>query len=729
MSMRAHIAKTGSAVALLAVIWSVQTSPAAVECRLDQAVIDGTIVKYGAPVAIVGRCQEKHWGDLSPSQADLELIRINGRGNQDHIIVHLTGLPHSLALKPGDWYDAYGTISDGNASGPPPALSMSVDKIDPVHPAALTPNDFIGREADFEGTAADGGVLQLETGTIRVTPWPATVIGKRIGVHGVVKKDAAGFVMPAADWHLLDLADMADTTVSLDGSFWSLNGVWWFSYRDSRMVVTDSKDTPVLLDSGRHGSRARVTGLLVNQLRPSLEQISLKTDRDLIPTFVLRRAKIEFIEPPLDEVERFREVYPGNYKITDGVPELQAQDVRRRNIMGDETEAGGFVQFNIRVINSILASATPATLDVLAHRMNDGAVNPALRLVYASMLATANDPRGRAELTAAAGRRDADFNSTLFCLGAFAALAPDDAKVRPEIAWVEPLLIQLMTEKDARGKYTTAPAAVLYSRIPSVLARSSTPAARQALIDYAVANPDQPIGFIDNYNVLRIFAAVGMPVSHADLLRLESVSKDADNRRCVLHIALRENDAVAAALFFNELGNEDNWFESEFGDHPTPEMVASLATHLKGVSPRAAPVVRGLIILGEKDPVSGLLKLLDDPTWTDKNWVMWRLMQTTDPRIVAPAFRVLRNGPADYFHADDNMAGYGVTHSIATIAAPGTKESISDLIDLLDVDLTPFSKSYDREGYRRIVAAHLIELTGESFGTDSAAWRRWQSGH
>jgi hypothetical protein len=41
------------------------------------------------------------------------------------------------------------------------------------------------------------------------------------------------------------------------------------------------------------------------------------------------------------------------------------------------------------------------------------------------------------------------------------------------------------------------------------------------------------------------------------------------------------------------------------------------------------------------------------------------------------------------------------------------------------VDLTRLSKSYDREGYRRIIAAHLIEITGESFGTDSAAWRKW----
>ena len=61
------------------------------------------------------------------------------------------------------------------------------------------------------------------------------------------------------------------------------------------------------------------------------------------------------------------------------------------------------------------------------------------------------------------------------------------------------------------------------------------------------------------------------------------------------------------------------------------------------------------------------------------------------------------------------------------IANAGTKDAVADLIDLLSVDLTRFSKSYDREGYRRIIAARLIGITGESFGTDTAAWRKWNA--
>ncbi|MGH7140163.1 MAG: hypothetical protein ACREHD_30865 [Pirellulales bacterium] len=66
------------------------------------------------------------------------------------------------------------------------------------------------------------------------------------------------------------------------------------------------------------------------------------------------------------------------------------------------------------------------------------------------------------------------------------------------------------------------------------------------------------------------------------------------------------------------------------------------------------------------------------------------------------------------------------------IAKPGTDESISLLVGLLDVDLLRFGHYYYRfggyyleEGYQRIVAAHLIDLTGESFGVEADKWQEW----
>ena len=61
----------------------------------------------------------------------------------------------------------------------------------------------------------------------------------------------------------------------------------------------------------------------------------------------------------------------------------------------------------------------------------------------------------------------------------------------------------------------------------------------------------------------------------------------------------------------------------------------------------------------------------------------------------------------------------------AVIAAADTKEAATTLIALFDDDLTRFSKTYDRGAYHRIIAAHLIDMAGESFGTDATAWRKW----
>ena len=54
---------------------------------------------------------------------------------------------------------------------------------------------------------------------------------------------------------------------------------------------------------------------------------------------------------------------------------------------------------------------------------------------------------------------------------------------------------------------------------------------------------------------------------------------------------------------------------------------------------------------------------------------------------------------------------------------------IRELIELLPTDLARFGGDLSREEWQLIVAAHLIELTGESFATDVEEWRAWQRAH
>ena len=699
---------------------------ATIQCETDRAVIDGVTIAYDKVVKVVGICIKPDFYELSPRQAELQAVRIGDRGNQDKILIHLMGIAQTAIPKPGQWCAVMGHLGGGNAYATPPQLSMKVDTIEPISEAPLTPADFVDRAAVFEGNAEAGGLLNLEAGSLRVLDWPAEAVGKHVAVTGVVRKDGNAYRLEKPEWHLVELQDLVGKSAMLEGAFFSMNDVFWFGYRDQRLIVTDAKDHPVKNLYDQHGGKARVTGLLVKQLRPSLEQISLKDDRDLVPTFVVRRAKIEFLEPPVDHDKRyFQQIFPDGYMITDGVPELVAGSVMHRNIMGNETRSRDYVERNDAVIKPILRNATPTQLNVLAKRMVNTSLDADMRLVYAAMLAAANDARGRTYLTQSADQKDNDLHSVLFCLGAFSWLMPDDAKIKTDIAWAEPVLIRQMSERDKSGKFTRARDAVVYSDIPRVLARLNTRASTRVLVEYAVANVDPTTSFF-SANALRILSEMPVTVSHADILQLERAIKEPADRRSVLHIALRENDAEAASLFFVELG-QDNWFASDMRDLLTPEIGAALQKKLPDLPAAAQSEARRLIIHGLKDPVPSLLGLLSDPKYPDKNAVLWELTQHSDPRVIAPVFKVLHDAPKDFFLADDLPSGLGVEHGLSAIAAADNKDAAAALIELFDVDLSRFSTLCDREGYRRLIAAHLIDMTGESFGTDAVAWKKWNS--
>ena len=107
--------------------------------------------------------------------------------------------------------------------------------------------------------------------------------------------------------------------------------------------------------------------------------------------------------------------------------------------------------------------------------------------------------------------------------------------------------------------------------------------------------------------------------------------------------------------------------------------------------------------------------------------VLFELARLGEPRAVAAVARLLRESGKDDLHADSELnATASIEHALDAIAYSGTAEAIGELIGLLSVDLSRFGTYIDRAGFQRIVAAHLIELTGESFGTDADSWRNWQ---
>jgi hypothetical protein len=112
---------------------------------------------------------------------------------------------------------------------------------------------------------------------------------------------------------------------------------------------------------------------------------------------------------------------------------------------------------------------------------------------------------------------------------------------------------------------------------------------------------------------------------------------------------------------------------------------------------------------------------LEDPQWPNQRTVLWMLVDFKDPRMLQPLARCLRRTKDGYFKSE-----LEITRSIDAIAGIGGDAAIAELIRLLSVDFGRAQADYmDDAALHREVAAHLIELTGESFGVDGAAWDKW----
>jgi hypothetical protein len=714
--------------------------------KIGQVEIDGVNFPFGDMLDVTGPCLTTDPFKLLYSYGDASILglRINDRANQEKFEFHLIGnekdrklsLQAISTLKTGVYYRVRGRLMDARVHGRK-SCSLVVEQIQSIPDAPLTFIDFVDRTTVFEGTAEAGGKFRSATLIAQLeglNEWPQSVLGKKVFAKGIVRRGKAGWEIERPAWSLIDLADQIGDTVSLDGKLMSLNGCWWFDYREERLYVTTAAGPAMEFSSDEHGRRAQVSGKLVRQLRPALNQISLKHDRDLVPCFVIRGAKVEYPNDASTWSDRYRSLYSSSFSMRDGVPELLAENSYRRNLLGNETTARLYAERNCEVIRTMLATWTPATADVLATRMNDRILPDPIRLLYATLLARTNDARGRLFLTKVVETRSREsLADALFCLGIFPSIASDKVQIETDVEWAGQLLIAVMTDRkpagiayrrsmSIRGSHppiSVADAAVIHSKIPTVLVKINTTAARKVLIDYVLAKSefaDSVVGTLCRSDVL-------LPID--DLLKLEGVTQDVNDRRDILLQLLRQKHPAAAERFLKDL--EDSFVYMDFRDHSSPEALSGIRSHIKQLRGESLNHAQMLLVLGEKDPIVAILAMLDDPQWKDKSLALFELARLRDSRAIAPVARILRTAPPGYFNSKSELdACAAVCQGLGAIAQTGSKESIPALIDLLRVDLARFGTSIDRAGFQRIVASHLIELTGESFGVDAKAWAKWR---
>jgi hypothetical protein len=700
---------------IVAACWIVGATPVLAEVTVteDAATIDGVAFTRKDPITVVGKV-DWHPGDAlrySRGEAILNALKINGRANQDSLEFHLlpgTWQKNSASSKDHAWFEATGQWRDARLRGNHKVMTFQVRSLKEIEPVTLRFEDFRDRQAKFTGTVMKDGLFSLGEETAKLegmSEWPAQVIGKDVTVRGIVKQTGPDWQFSAASWQLEKLADQIGQEVALDGVLWSQNGGWWFEYRGEPVWLLDERGSKLTFQTDRHATIARVKGRL-QQLRPALNDVTTKGEADPVPQYVVRCPQVEFLEPALSIGERFRAVYAKPVLMKDGVPVLVAEESWRMNGMDHETKAMRYMERNRPAIESTLKAPVPARVEVMAKRMV-AEKNQPLKLLYAAMLAACNDARGRTTLLDAVKNHKNTSHNALYCLGIFPFLPPKDTTLKPDTAWAEDTLVGLLSDP------ATAEDCAVFSSIIEVLLSCGSKQATAAVVNFALSGAEGSDAAVDE------LCESDAPLDLATLIKLAGApTADEPNSR-VLRKMLTQREPAAVKIFGGLLGKSQVSYE--FSEGLTPAIVEALRAELGTLKGEAATTARVLVASQAPDAVGELLKLLEDPQWPNQRTVLWMLVDFKDPRMLEPLARCLRRAKDGYFKSE-----LEITRSIDAIAGIGGDAAIAELIRLLSVDFGRAQADYmDDATLHREVAAHLIELTGESFGVDGAAWDKW----
>ena len=187
-------------------------------------------------------------------------------------------------------------------------IVISGIKIDPIE---WSPKNFRDRNALLSGIARNDGetaLVQTTKWTLRLMDsrkWTASEIGKPAEAYGLIRETNTNniFNVENSQSRLIRLEDQLDKTVKLRGTARSMNGEWWFNYRGVDMYVENMSELPGWTGEN-HFRPIEITGILEQKKLPRIDQISIKSDRDLKLYYIVRNASWapinELLTPELD---------------------------------------------------------------------------------------------------------------------------------------------------------------------------------------------------------------------------------------------------------------------------------------------------------------------------------------------------------------------------------------------------------------------------------------------
>jgi hypothetical protein len=173
-----------------------------------------------------------------------------------------------------------------------------------IEPIGFSPSEFEGRRALLQGVARDvAGAAVMDGGRWQVivrpgATWSKDWLGKPVETLGMYNplpredfaKAASQFDLVDGVCRLSNLADQVGQAVELRGVARSLNDTWWFEYRGTRLYVENLEQLPGWT-ADNYGKPIAIRGQLESAKLPSLDQISIKSSRDLQDHWIVRKAK------------------------------------------------------------------------------------------------------------------------------------------------------------------------------------------------------------------------------------------------------------------------------------------------------------------------------------------------------------------------------------------------------------------------------------------------------
>ncbi len=166
-----------------------------------------------------------------------------------------------------------------------------------LKPISYNPADFIGRKGLFIGKAKKRGNVSFIFGKDwkielpQEFKWDSIDLNKEVEIYGIVEPTDQSDLFRIVDSkpRLVNLEDQLGKHVKLRGMARSMNGYWWFNYRGIDLYVEDMENLPNW-SVDNHWRTMEISGILMQEKKPDINQITIKTNPDLKTYFIIKNA-------------------------------------------------------------------------------------------------------------------------------------------------------------------------------------------------------------------------------------------------------------------------------------------------------------------------------------------------------------------------------------------------------------------------------------------------------